>query len=176
MSSTSISIQTPDRPENTAILDAVHNALDRIRARAYELFEERGGWPHAELEDWFRAEQDLFQCPDCRLHESSGSFTVEMSAPGFSANQLGVALEDGFVNVHGRSETQSQTEYQSQELFRRFGLPEGVDQERIQASLSNGTLKITMPKLGAATEPLPAAKEPKKAEALKVKAAAASAA
>ena len=32
---------------------------DTIARRAYELFEERGGEPGRELEDWFRAEREL---------------------------------------------------------------------------------------------------------------------
>lgn len=33
--------------------------LDEVRRRAYELYEERGGIPGNDAEDWFRAEQEL---------------------------------------------------------------------------------------------------------------------
>jgi Protein of unknown function (DUF2934) len=35
------------------------NLEEEIRRRAYELFEERGGIPGAENEDWFRAEREI---------------------------------------------------------------------------------------------------------------------
>jgi Protein of unknown function (DUF2934) len=35
--------------------------LEQIRARAYELFEQRGGEPGHDLEDWLKAEAEVTQ-------------------------------------------------------------------------------------------------------------------
>lgn len=43
----------PDRAMGTAV------SLERIAARAFELYLARGGEPGQELEDWFRAEAEL---------------------------------------------------------------------------------------------------------------------
>lgn len=37
----------------------VHASADRIRERAYEFFEKRGGNPGHDLQDWFHAERQI---------------------------------------------------------------------------------------------------------------------
>jgi hypothetical protein len=47
-------------PAKVTMTDAVPSE-ERIRARAYELYQSRGGEPGQDLNDWFRAEQEILQ-------------------------------------------------------------------------------------------------------------------
>jgi hypothetical protein len=42
---------------------------DEVRQRAYELYLSRGSEPGSELDDWFRAEQELQQAPTGKMKE-----------------------------------------------------------------------------------------------------------
>jgi DUF2934 family protein len=49
---------------------------DKVRARAYELFESRGRKPGQDKQDWFRAEQEILN----RAGKQTTSTTVRASA------------------------------------------------------------------------------------------------
>jgi hypothetical protein len=63
---------TPQRPiiaeDRAHLLVAITD--DAIRARAYQLYEARGGQPGAELHDWLRAEQELRE-PTDGIHDDA---------------------------------------------------------------------------------------------------------
>ena len=46
-------------PEKTVFTVAAQTTEERIRARAFELFEERGREEGHDWEDWFRAEEEI---------------------------------------------------------------------------------------------------------------------
>jgi hypothetical protein len=49
------------RKRTAPIEVAASPSSDAIRARAYELFERRGGEPGHELDDWLEAERELYR-------------------------------------------------------------------------------------------------------------------
>ena len=54
-----ITMKKSASPENTAFTGDPQMIEERIRARAYELFEERGREEGHDWEDWFRAEEEI---------------------------------------------------------------------------------------------------------------------
>jgi hypothetical protein len=50
---------TTRRPQTKIAIEPNPNLADRIRRRAYELYEERGREEGHELEDWLRAEEEV---------------------------------------------------------------------------------------------------------------------
>ena len=48
-------------PGKVATMPDTFPSLDRIRERAYELYEGRGREPGQDEQDWFRAEQELLK-------------------------------------------------------------------------------------------------------------------
>lgn len=54
-----------------------------IRERAFELFEYRGCTDGLAVDDWLRAEHDLFRVPEAELTEKDGEFKVLLNVPGF---------------------------------------------------------------------------------------------
>jgi HSP20 family protein len=142
------------------IFRSIEAAVDAIRRRAYELFCTRGGAPENDLDDWFRAERELFEVPTGEVTETEESFVVNVSVPGFQADQLQVTLEDLGVTIQGQSEKkrerkgerQSFSEVTRKELFRRFSIPAEFDDDNVKAELTKDQLRITLPKV-APTEP-----------------------
>jgi hypothetical protein len=58
-------LKTSDRPQNSparlATMPDTSPSQDRIRTRAYELYESRGREDGQEERDWFRAEQEILK-------------------------------------------------------------------------------------------------------------------
>lgn len=172
MSTQVVKISTPNDPSSEGVFAAVGSALARIRDRAYALFETNGHSPSPDA-DWLNAERELFRIPDSELSETSDACTLRVSAPGFSADDLDVAVEPCAVTVCGKSEQRHSEgeDYSevSKRLFRRYEFESPVDMEHATATLENGFITVNMPKAGAsAPEAAPA-----KAPASKARAAAA---
>jgi hypothetical protein len=52
---------TPARVKSENQPEPTPEQLEQIRARAYELFEQRGGEPGHDMEDWLQAEAEVTQ-------------------------------------------------------------------------------------------------------------------
>jgi HSP20 family protein len=83
---------------------------------------------------------------------------VEAEVPGFTASELEVSLDGGRLTISGNKETKDEqrkgkTIYQeqcSEQLLRVIDLPAEVDSAKAAATLRNGVLEITIPKVAAA--------------------------
>lgn len=70
------------------------------------------------------------------ISRTEAGYTVEIPVPGYKPDEIAVTLEDGILNVSGKSEKRSFT--------RAFSVPEEVDAERIEANVENGMLTLTL--------------------------------
>ncbi len=145
-------------PTGKGLFQSIETALEAIRRRAYELFRSRGGAVENDLDDWFRAERELFEVPPSALSETDDAFVVTVAAPAFEAEQLQVAVDAGSVTIRGEAETKREKTHEKQiyseltrkELFRRFSLPGEVDAGKARANFTDGYLKIVLPKIAKA--------------------------
>jgi HSP20 family protein len=154
MSQVAVEKANGTKPEGTGIFDDVRNLGERIRERAFELFEHRGGKDGHDLQDWLRAEQDLIFSPQSELVEKDGTFTVRLNTGAFKADEVKVtALPDELV-VKAESHRERETnegkvhfsEFGQKMLFRRYALPEPIAVENVTANLDHGVLQLTAPK------------------------------
>src|SRR5215471_16063843 len=129
--------------------------FDSVRRRAFELFETRGRGDGNDLEDWLKAEREMLgSCPS-ELKDTGNAFETQIALPGFDAKDVQVtASEDELiVRAGSKKETKSEsdnvlwTEFSSCDIYRRIPLPSSVDAEKTTASLENGILQITAPKV-----------------------------
>jgi HSP20 family protein len=109
-------------------------------------------WPR-ELNDLLtHREQSL---PACEIVDSDTSFFVSMDVPGLKRKDIELELRDHHLFVTGNRKAPERSEKQKvlrQE--RRFGkfsraysLPDGIDEQNVTASFSEGVLEIKLPKL-----------------------------
>ena len=121
--------------------------VDRIRTKAYELFD-RDGQPYGrDLDHWLEAEKMFFK-GNAELKESADAYEVQIEIPGFVAKEIEVLALPNAIFVTAETQLiEAHEEEVEQFLFRRFALAEVVDTSLITARLQKGVLHITAPKV-----------------------------
>ena len=133
--------------------EELHGARDAIMRRAYELFEAHGLCGERELDDWLRAERELYWEPQATIVEREDGYVIEIAMPGVKPDELEVQVTEGSVLVKstccvsracegGRVHVD---ELPQGRAFRLFELPSRLDRERATAELRDGLLRITVP-------------------------------
>lgn len=140
-----------------SIFEEMKSLSDRIRDRAFELFERRGGANGFALDDWLKAEQDFLQIPKSELIENDGQFKATLAAPGLEPKEIKVtALPDAVIvsasSTHKHEKSEGNVcfcEFNEQNLFRRFDLPAPINVDAVTANLEKGVLTVMAPKAAA---------------------------
>jgi HSP20 family molecular chaperone IbpA len=96
--------------------------------------------------------------PDVDIFESEREITLLADMPGVKAEQLNIDLRENTLTLvgeiepyEGPDEEDLLVEYEVGKYYRQFTLSEVIDQNRIDANLRNGVLRLTMPKVEKAT-------------------------
>ena len=157
MKPTQIAInQVPSKQTTSPLLaEKMACLLNKVRARAYELFERRGRYDGYDLDDWFRAETDLGVLQPASIEETESEIRISIERSDFSADQLQVYAEPQAITVEGSavqadgsedSENQTVTE---RTLYGRYELPAQIDTGSVTARLEGGLLEIVAGKTAA---------------------------
>ncbi len=95
--------------------------------------------------------------PHTDVHETKEAIVLLIDVPGVEPGGMDVHLEDGVIEVLGRTGEPELGErrplvgeYEPREYRRSFLLPDHVDAAKIDAGLKNGVLTITLPKVESA--------------------------
>lgn len=131
-------------------IDDVQAFSERVRNRAFELFEKYGRPAGQQLEHWFEAERQLFSVPRAELVAIAGGFEIRIALPGFDASEIEVtALPDTLLVKAQASNKRMEkagdvrfSEFSDQSLFRRIRFPEPIDTAQVTAKLEKGVLDI----------------------------------
>lgn len=100
------------------------------------------------------------------ISENENEYVVEISAPGLKKEDIKIELENDILKISSDFEDQKEEkndgyyrrEFCRSSFERSFTLPKIVDKENISASMENGILSVSIPKL----------KEEKKKDSLKI--------
>lgn len=141
-----------------SLRDQMQNAFDAVSRRAYEIFESNGRSFGHDIEDWFQAENEMFEPLPMDITESDESFSVKVEVPGFTERALQVAIEAGHLVISGKHDSNKEekngkmTHYEacSREIFRVIDLPIEVDTGKAKATLKDCMLELTIPKVAKA--------------------------
>lgn len=94
--------------------------------------------------------------PPIEVEQRSDAVVVRTDLPGIDPDQINVSVNDGVLNISGER-TQEQREeaegYIRSErrygtFYRAIPLPDGADEEKVNAAFENGVLEITIPLSG----------------------------
>lgn len=137
---------------------SVSEAFDLISRRAYELFENNGYLIGRDWDNWFKAEQEMFHPIHAEITATDDSISVKAEVPGFTEKDLHLSMEPRRLTISGRRQTTTQqkkgetvySETCSNEIFRVVDLPAEVDTSKATATLNDGVLELTVPKVAAA--------------------------
>ena len=96
--------------------------------------------------------------PNVDIFETEKAITLLVDMPGVKVNELNVDLRDDTLTLTGDVLPNVGTpgekvymEYETGRYYRQFSLSEVIAQEKIDAKLSDGVLRLTLPKVEKAT-------------------------
>lgn len=146
--------QIAARPESvTEFWSKIDEVMKRMEERAFQLFEERGREDGHDLEDWFKAEQELLAPVPVTITEKNNELRIHAEVPGFTADEIALNVEQNAFTLQGEhteskkvaGESKS-TESEWRQIYRRIALPADVIPEKAKAAWKDGALEIVVPK------------------------------
>jgi len=132
--------------------DRMFQNMDLLKRRMERIFPEIernwAGWPvMTEVDKWPRI--NFYDDGDCLR------FYAEM--PGLAEKDVSVKLQGDFLEISGELKAEvpegysiHRIEREAKNFSRSFTLPVEVDRDNIKATLKNGILSLTLPKVEAA--------------------------
>ncbi|MGD9950342.1 MAG: Hsp20/alpha crystallin family protein [Desulfobulbus sp.] len=99
---------------------------------------------------------DAYFAPHVDIFETEQEVVVLADVPGVVAEGIDLSLEDNILTIQAQREIPKYLgrlileEYETGHYLRRFTVAETIDQDRIDASMVNGVLKVRLPKVGPA--------------------------
>jgi HSP20 family molecular chaperone IbpA len=96
--------------------------------------------------------------PDVDIFETEKDLTLLADMPGVQPGDLAIDLRENTLTLTGEvsvstkaDEEQLYTEYHTGRYYRQFSLSEVIDQNKIDAKLTDGVLRLSLPKVEKAT-------------------------
>jgi HSP20 family protein len=105
----------------------------------------------------FPESQGLFDrrvSPVIDVVEHADRFTVECDLPGIDQKDIDISIASGVLTIRGEKKTEKKSEktkvYKKEtwegSFQRTVSMPSGVDGDKVEATFTDGVLKITLPK------------------------------
>jgi HSP20 family protein len=95
--------------------------------------------------------------PDVDIFETEKGLTLLADIPGVKSEDLNIDLKENVLTLDGdvkkpesTNEVELFTEYRTGKYYRQFNLSEIIDQSKIEATMTDGVLRLTLPKVEAA--------------------------
>ena len=91
--------------------------------------------------------------PEVDIFETEKEITLLADMPGVAADDVTIDLKEGVLNLSGEvkpwegpEETDVLVEFEIGKYYRQFTLSDAIDQDKIDARLEDGVLRLTLPK------------------------------
>ncbi|HTQ32749.1 MAG TPA: Hsp20/alpha crystallin family protein [Stellaceae bacterium] len=126
-----------------------------------------GGFGAPAFRRWFDAEPALtfkssfsFPTPAVDVTEDEQAFKVTAELPGLEEKDVNVTVSGGMLTIKGEKNYEKDEKDKDRHVSERaygsfqrsFGLPEGVDADKITADMAKGVLRVTLPKTAQAVK------------------------
>jgi HSP20 family protein len=72
------------------------------------------------------------------IKELDNSYIIRVIIPGFEREEISLSIKGKFLTIEGKNTDNS--------ITKEYYIPENGDKEKIEATLKNGILTVTMPK------------------------------
>ena len=96
--------------------------------------------------------------PAVDIFETDREITLLADMPGVKADSLNIDLHENVLSLdgdvqspEGSDEIDVFREYRTGKSFRQFTLSQAIDQSKIEAAIKDGVLRLSLPKVEAAT-------------------------
>ena len=132
------------RYEPNRLFNQLSNEFFKIHDRPVYDWSERTGFDTKA--DWV---------PKVDVKEEKDKFVILADIPGIDPKNIEITMEKGILTITGHREEEKKSEqegYQRVErssghFYRRFSMPEAVDESKISAKGQHGVLEIVIPKV-----------------------------
>jgi HSP20 family protein len=92
--------------------------------------------------------------PAVNIKELDSQFEIELAVPGIQKEDFAIEVEEGILSISSTQEEEqvnekgkfTRREFSYNSFRRSFTLPDSVDPTEIDASYSNGVLRVLLPK------------------------------
>jgi HSP20 family protein len=138
--------------------ERVQEINDLIARRAYELFESSGRAHGSDHEHWLRAESEILHPMSLEITDTETEISVRTEVPGFGAKHLEIGVTPRRLFILG--ERQGALERSDGKTLRSrrphnlilgtMELSTKIDPDRVQATVDDGLLEVTLPKVQVA--------------------------
>ncbi len=144
--------------KNISLLDQMGETFSALTRRAYQIFEGNGRAFGRDLDNWLQAERELFHHVPLNITESEESFEVKAEVPGFNEKEIELGVESRRLTIAGKRESKKEekkgktlcVESSSDRILRIVDLPCEIETDKVMATLKNGVLDLTLPKVAKA--------------------------
>ena len=159
----------PVKTEGKAAAPQAWRPFESLRREVDRLFDDFGAefWRSPfrrslfDMEPTFRRALTVGTGPAVDIVDKENAYEVTADMPGFDEKSIEVKVVNGSLSIKGERKSEKEEKrkdyYLSEREFgsfeRTFALPEGVDREKIAASLTKGVLTVTLPKKPEALQP-----------------------
>ena len=95
---------------------------------------------------------ERYATPPVDIYDKEDALTVLADLPGVPPEGLSIGVDNGILTIEGKAEGFDpggllSQEYYLTSFYRQFRIAETIDVENINASLRNGVLHLTLPKM-----------------------------
>jgi HSP20 family protein len=100
--------------------------------------------------------EGVYFTPAVDIYETEKELVLLADLPGVESGNVEIDVRDDFLSIIGRTTPDKEegeallTEYRTGSYFRNFLLTDAVDQGAITASLTDGVLRVVLPKAAKA--------------------------
>jgi HSP20 family protein len=148
--------EEPIRPiKSGSLFEQIQDVFNTLSRRAYEIFEGNGSRFGHDLEHWLQAERELLHPVRVNIDETDEAFAIRAEVPGFNEKEIEIYVEPRRLTITGKheskkEETKGKTVYSEgccDQILRVVTLPVDVETDKVGATLKNGVLEFTLPKV-----------------------------
>lgn len=156
-----IAVESEEKSAKQRPLATAMRPLENLRRQVDRLFEDFDrGWHRPfsrsgfDIEPFWRRELSFSGMPAVDIIEKEDAFEITAELPGMDEKNIEIKLANGNLTIKGEKKDEREEKkkdyYLSERHYgsfqRTFGLPDGVDPEKIEAHFSKGVLSLHLPK------------------------------
>jgi HSP20 family protein len=144
-----------DRPAEWRPFESLRREVDRL----FEDFQ-LGSWRSPfgrsvfDVQPFWRGEIGWGKAPAVDIVDKGNAYEITAELPGMDESNIDVKFADGTLTIKGEKRDEKEekkkeyclSERRYGSFQRSFGVPDGVDADKIEANFKNGVLTVTLPK------------------------------
>ena len=144
-----------DRPAEWRPFESLRREVDRL----FEDFQ-LGSWRSPfgrsvfDVQPFWRGEISWGKAPAVDIVDKGNAYEITAELPGMDESNIDVKFADGTLTIKGEKRDEKEekkkeyclSERRYGSFQRSFGVPDGVDADKIEANFKNGVLTVTLPK------------------------------